>query len=351
MFYRRSNFIRYTASRQRGAALVVALLVFAVSASLVVAMRAEFNRYFTRSANLLMAEQANAYLRGAEELAKLVLIADYELDQQNLPARDDLQEQWAREAQPFLLDEGGWLRGEIEDLNRRFNINALLPGPIEKSGPQRGKRLDTPAQEQFIRLLQALGEPPVSLSDARLITESIGDWIDGDQQPLPNGAEDDYYFGQEPAHRTADRPMSSTSELLSIAYMTPQIYRALAPYVMAGPSDPADFKINIHTAPAMILRTINKDKNLNPLSESEGQSLEDYRKEQGFEDVADFFKQPVFSGDAKDYSGVNALLDVMSTHFLVRADVEVADRNMRLYSVLHQKDRAVSVLLRSSGDL
>lgn len=351
MSYRRSNSALYPGHRERGAALVVALLVFALSASLIVAMRAEFNRYFTRSANLLMAEQANAYLRGAEELATLVLMADYDLDQENGLFRDDLNEQWAEGAQPFLLDEGGWLRGELEDYNRRFNINSLVPAAPASAGVQSGKRPDTPAQEQFIRLLQALGEPAVSLSDARLITESIGDWIDDDQQPLPNGAEDDYYFGREPAYRTPNRPMTSTSELLTVAYMTPEIYRALAPYVTAGPVNAADFKINIHTASAMILRTINKDKNLNPLSESEGESLVEYRQEQSFLDMNDFFKQPVFAGGAQDYAGVKSLLDETSTHFLLRADVEVADRNMRLYSVLHRKDRQVSILQRSSGDL
>lgn len=346
MFYRRSDRCLPTVAGQRGAALVVALLVFALSASLVVAMRSEFNRYFVRSANLLLSEQGYAYLRGAEELAAMVLIADYDLDQQNQNMRDDLNEQWAGPAQPFLLDEGGWLRGELEDLNRRFNLNALRPGPVKN-----GKREHTVQQKQFIRLLQALGEPEVSQTDAILITESIGDWIDADQQPLPNGAEDDYYFGKVPAHRTPNRELASTSELLSVAYMTPEIYRALVPYVTAWPQDAASFKINIHTAPPMLLRTINDEKNLNPLSESEGLELYDYRQERGFQDLADFEKQPVFSGAQRNFKPAMGLLGVTSDHFLLRADVEVADRNMRLYSVLHRDTRAVRILVRSSGDL
>ena len=53
MFFHRCSAMVVPRQRERGAALVVALLVFALSASLIVAMRAEFTRFFTRSTNLL----------------------------------------------------------------------------------------------------------------------------------------------------------------------------------------------------------------------------------------------------------------------------------------------------------
>ncbi|MFK7977624.1 MAG: type II secretion system minor pseudopilin GspK [Halioglobus sp.] len=352
MFYRRSRHAYPIANRERGAALVVALLVFALSASLVVAMRSEFNRYFTRSANLLEAEQAHAYLRGAEELAVMVLLADFDLDQQNLPAKDDLNEMWADEPTPFLLDEGGWLRGGLIDLNSRFNINTLRITPqTVPPVPPNSTRVYSVHQKQFIRLLQALEEPEISESDAKLITDSIADWIDEDQTPLPQGAEDDYYFGQEPPRRTANRPMTSTTELLSIANMTPQIYRALRPFITAWPSDATDFKINIHTASATILRTINDDDVLSPLSESDGLALKETRDETGFEDLADFYKQPAFDAGKMNITWANDVLDVTSDYYLLTADVAVGDRNMNLYSVLHQDNRAVTTLVRSTGDL
>ncbi len=66
--------------QQRGAALIVAMLVFALATALVVAMKSEFERFYQRSANILLEEQAQAYLRGAEDLASLVLLADYDQD-------------------------------------------------------------------------------------------------------------------------------------------------------------------------------------------------------------------------------------------------------------------------------
>ena len=103
--------VRPRCARQRGAALVVAMLVFALSTALVVAMKSEFNRFYQRSANVLLAEQAQAYLRGAEELAAMALLLDYDQDKARTAARDDLNEIWASARTPYALDDGGWLLG------------------------------------------------------------------------------------------------------------------------------------------------------------------------------------------------------------------------------------------------
>ena len=110
-------------SNERGAALVMALLIFALSAALIVAMKSDFERVYQRGANVFLAEQSRAYLRGAEGLASLALLADYDVDKKADQARDSLDEVWAREEVPYPLDEGGWLSGKLEDLQGRFNLN------------------------------------------------------------------------------------------------------------------------------------------------------------------------------------------------------------------------------------
>jgi general secretion pathway protein K len=323
---------------------VVALLVFALCAALIVAMKGEFTRLYQRGANLFLAEQAYAYLRGAEELAALALLADYDLDQSNEQPRDDLDEIWAQPPAPYALDEGGWLVGSLSDLQGRFNLNALAA----RSRGEGAARF-TPAQAQFIRLLQALEEPPVTEQEAILITESIGDWLDGDSTPSPNGAEDDYYFGRTPAYRAANRPMASVSELRSVAYVTPEIYRALAELVTVWPGNPAP--LNIHTAPATVLRSISADDELLPLSEAEGELLLALREEGGFVDVDTFLSSPVFDDRRERMEQARTLLGEASSHFLLEAEVEVADRRMRLYSVLERRQRSVRALARASGSL
>ena len=345
--HRSSRLRSYRAiSHQRGAALIVAMLVFALATALVVAMKSEFERFYQRSANILLEEQAQAYLRGAEELAGMALLADYDQDKTKGLPRDDLQEFWATPPPPYALDEG-WMRGALEDLQGRFNLNALAKRVQGGQGTAAARF--TPAQEQFIRLLQALGEPPVSEQDAILITESVSDWLDTDSNPSPEGAEDDYYAAQTPAYRAANRKMSSVSELRAVANMTPEIYQALVPWVTVWPQEPK--LLNINTAPAMVLRSINADKDLSPLSEGEGESLVEYRDETGFKDKDDFLANPVFEGRRDKMTGIVELLGGQTSYFLLQAEVEVAGRNMRLYSVLDRSNRKISALARASGSL
>jgi general secretion pathway protein K len=337
-----------SAHPQHGAALIVAMLVFALATALVVAMKSEFERYYQRSANILLEEQAQAYLRGAEDLAGLALLTDYDQDKTKGLPRDDLKEFWAVPQPPFALDEG-WMRGTLEDLQGRFNLNRLAE-PVQVSEGAAPVRF-TPAQEQFIRLLQALGPVEVSEQDAIQITQAVSDWLDTNATPLPDGAEDDSYSSLTPAYRTANRAMASPTELRAIARMTPEIYQALLPLVTVWPQESQTMTINIHTAPVAVLRSINAGKDLSPLSEAEGESLAQYRLETGFKDKADFLANPVFEGRRDKMTEVMKLLGEDTKYFLLQAEVEVAGRNMRLYSVLDRSDRKLSALARATGSL
>jgi len=335
---------------ERGAALIVALLVFALCAALVVAMEVEFNRFYQRGANILLAEQSRAYLRGAEELATLALLADYDTDKQRPAARDDLSEIWAQAPPPYALDDGGWMAGCLRDLQGRFNLNRLAERVAAAAGaPPAGAARFTPSQAQFIRLLQALGEPQVSEQEAIAITSAVTDWLDRDLEPGPDGAEDDYYFGQTPPYRAANRTMASVSELRAVANVTPALYHALEPWVTVWPLQPA--ALNIHTAPATVLRSINADDDLAPLTEGEGQALREQQLSPGFADVDDFLASPVFTAKQGQMEKVRTLLGESSSYFLLSAEVEVADRKMRLYSVLQREGRQVNALARTGGSL
>ena len=332
---------------QSGAALIVALLIFALCTALIVAMKSDFDLYYQRGANAAISEQIYAYLRGAEELGTLVLKSDYDQDllRSNQTPQDDLSEIWAQPSPPQSLPEGGWWKGSLQDLQGRFNLNSLNVTPR----PQRQGTVGYhAAQQQFIRLL---GSIEVPRHDAQLITESIGDWLDTDNQPRPNGAEDDYYSVQTPAYRAANQLMKSVSELRLVAYVTPEIYSALmalgALTVLPEPTT-----INMHTAPAAVLRTFNEDNNLTPLSESEAAELFAFiRSEQnGPTTVEEVKDHAVFAGKS-NMGDLISRMDVSSSYFLLSAEAKVADRTLRLYSVLKRDGRSIEVIGRASGDL
>lgn len=326
-------------ARQRGAALIIAMLVFALVTTLVVAMSSEFTLFMKRGGNSFIANQSYAYLRGGEDLARLALEADAREDQQDDSPRDDFTELWAQDVAPYALDEGGWLTGNLQDLDSRFNLNILVAEPPE------GEQF-TSGQAQFIRLLRSFEEPQVSEQDARLILEALQDWLDEDQNPEDFGAEDDYYIDMDPPYRTANRPMLSVSELRMVAYVTPEIYEAIAPYLTVWGTG----AINIQTAPAQVLRTINGKDNLAPLSESEGEALLELRGPEGFEDMQAFLENPVLADVELSPELRNRLVET-SSYFLYSGQVEVADRVATLYSVLFREGGRVRSLVRSSGSL
>jgi general secretion pathway protein K len=325
---------------QSGIALIIAMLVFALATTLVVALSSEFNLFLKRAGNSFIAQQGFAYLRGGEELAGLVLRQDFQSDQENESGRDDLSEIWSQQMPPYALDEGGWLVGTLEDLQGRFNLNSVAGRAPE------GKRF-TAAQEQFVRLLQTPEEPRVSEQDAVLIAEALMDWLDGDSEPRDFGAEDDYYFDMEPSYRTGNQRLQSVSELRLVAYVTPEIYAAIAPYLTVWGSGET---INVHTAPAAVLRTINAAGDLSPLGTGEVESLLESRAELGFESLQAMLDGPVFV-NREIAPELKARLGETSSWFLYRGEVEVADRKARLYSVLRREGIKVQALVRSSGDI
>ena len=79
MFYRQYS---RASNRQSGAALVVALLIFALAAALMVGLQRDFSLTLQRGSNQFTEQQGWAYLRGAEALAIVALRADAELDNQ-----------------------------------------------------------------------------------------------------------------------------------------------------------------------------------------------------------------------------------------------------------------------------
>jgi general secretion pathway protein K len=181
------------------------------------------------------------------------------------------------------------------------------------------------------------------------VMESIHDWLDSDNQPEMYGAEDDYYLGQSPAYRAGNRAMVSVSELRAVANVSPELYRALAPWVTVWPAEGGP--LNIHTAPAQVLRSLNVDDDLTPLDPALAEALVSQREETPFADIDDFMARLNISGEGTAIDGLRSVLGESSAWFLMSAVVEVADRSAHLYSVLHRTSGQVEVEARSSGEL
>jgi general secretion pathway protein K len=257
--------------RQRGMALMIALILVALAT--ILATKLSFDGWLERrrTIGIIATEQAYQFGAGAEALAADALNQIGQSAQASpngstpppvVPGQSaqqvNLTQPWAQPTQPLPITSPddpeaepiGSLQAAIQDMQGRFNLNNLAH-MIQQNGQtgQTGQWIEDPQPlEQFQRLLQSVGLEPKWAGIAR-------DWIDPDDQPgQPDGAEDSVYTMQNPPYRTGNWPMMSPAELMNLPGFGADRYRKIAPYVTALPT--ATAKINVCTAPAAVLESL-----------------------------------------------------------------------------------------------
>ncbi|MFA7386546.1 MAG: type II secretion system minor pseudopilin GspK [Thiohalobacteraceae bacterium] len=300
--------------RQRGVALITALLVVALATVAAVAMASRQQLDVRRTANLLDGDQAYAYAQAVEGWARMILNRD---DTKEVDALDDA---WAQRLPPISVT-GGQIDGFISDLQGRFNLNNIVTADGEIS------EVDL---QYFLRLLRALQ------IDEGLVL-AVVDWVDQDfETRFPDGAEDDYYLGTDLPYRAANQPFQSISELRLVKGVDADVWNALAPYVSALPERTL---LNINTAAAPLLQALHED-----LSPQIAEQLVETRGEAGYDDFNTFLQQDVFAG--KELA-VN--IGVASQYFLVRAEVTIGTARSRLFSIAQRGSTGTRILARTQG--
>ena len=320
--------------RQRGVALIIALILVALAT--ILATKLTFDGWIEqrRTVSVLAAEQAVHFALGAEALAADVLSQNV----QNGGNQDTLAQPWAQGTQPLPLTppndaEGepiGTLQAALEDMTDRFNLNNL--GRVTPDG-----KPDPQPLAQFRRLLISVGLEEKWAGIAR-------DWIDADDQPgSPDGAEDSVYTSQTPPYRTANYPMISATELMNMPGFGADRYRKIAPYVVALPL--ATSRINVCTASALVLESFADD--LRGEYSGSPEVLTGGRKEGCFPDAATFTKI-VGAAEPK----LARLIAEKSSYFRLTTRVTLGTTEFTLYSLLYQGTGGkVTPLLRTFGTI
>jgi len=207
---------------ERGAALLTVLLMVAVIAVLA-AVALEKLRLSTRlAANAAAVDQGRSFAQAAETMALIRIDAILA----RAPQRVTLAGGWS--GRPFALPlPGGVATARVTDGGNCFNLNGL----VTQVGP--GTYASDPAQRLvFVRLLRATGAPA---QVAEQVAGGAADWIDTDDAPQPSGAEDAAYLANRTPYRTAGGLMADPSELRAVAGVTPEIYRAVRPFLCTLP--------------------------------------------------------------------------------------------------------------------
>jgi general secretion pathway protein K len=218
-------------ARQRGLALLVAILIVALGTMIAVAVAYENAMTARRGVATYAFDQSILVAQGAEALAAFGLRQIVQSDPKEIyPGQG-----WDKPLGPMEVVPGVMLEASLEDLQGRFNLNNLVnqygqPDPVMTGA--------------FTQLLALVG-----LEEKW--TGYIVDWIDMDGIPsTPDGAEDSVYMGQTVPYRTPNRYITSASELLALPGFGRDRYMKLAPYVTALPYGTP---INVCTASGLVL--------------------------------------------------------------------------------------------------
>jgi general secretion pathway protein K len=317
--------------RQRGVALVMAVLIMALAT--ILATEVGFRGFLDqrRTMNTFSLDQSFEIALGGEAWASDVLRRDKMQSSQH----DDFTEEWATPIPPIPLDdlgEGAEFEGQLEDMQGRFNLNSLVTYDNSGAG-----QVDDNAVKRLARLLEVL----------ELETKWAGiiaDWIDSDNNPgFPDGAEDPVYTNLSPPYRTANMPITRASELLALPEFGAERYRKLAPYVTALP---AGTSINLCTASPELLDSLVEGSRQFTVGREAGKQT---RAQRCFPNKQEF--EAGLTPDQKQELG--DLVDETSDYFLASIWVTLGTQRFTLYSLLYRADGANQVrpILRSYGTL
>ncbi len=236
-------------ARQRGVALLTAVILVAVAAIVATAIAWQSQLAARRGIAVFTVAQSLAFAKGAEAIAAYALRQNL---QQN-PKTIAPNQLWAKPYGPVEMDAGVVLEASLEDQSGKFNLNSVVMTAGAGATPIPGAPPPAPGAATLVENKDAVGIFTALLTNLQINTDyaaRLVDWIDADDQPsFPGGAEDSFYLAQQPPHRTLNMPITSVSELLAMG-MDRASYDKLAPLVTALP---VDTKLNICTAPGEVL--------------------------------------------------------------------------------------------------
>jgi general secretion pathway protein K len=264
---RRRDFPRSPA-RQRGIAMLVAILLVALGTILAADIAYRNAMSARRATATLSFDEALLVAQGAEALSAYGLRAVLSNGRAGSTGTVDVtaQQPWAQPVGPIEVVPGVTLEAQLEDMQGRFNLNWLVtpasglaglppsaqvanpgatPGTTAGGGPGQP---DQTAVDAFRKLLE------LSQVDPKWV-DMVVDWIDRDNQPQTQGAEDSAYMGQNPPYLAANQYITSTTELLALPGFGRENYAKIAPYIAALPPSS---KLNVCTAKGRVLDAFSK---------------------------------------------------------------------------------------------
>ena len=309
--------------QQQGIALITILVMVALATILAATIAKRQANTAENTAYLMRQNQSLLYAKSAEAFFSELLVDDAN----NAGAVDHLQENWAKPMPAFPVEDG-FVSGTLQDESGKFNLNSLV-NDEGVPNPQ--------AKLWFEKLLLRVGLP-------EKLSEAVIDWQDADDEISGTmGAENSYYQGLPQGYLAANSKFHNVEELKLVRGFEDQKYLQIVDYVSALPA--SDSKVNVNTAPAMLLASLDPKLDINAVE----QALQKRQVNlEHFSNINDLWVTEPFKQVSPDVqSQVNALLGVQSNYFKAKIEVLLSERKRQFSSDLVRKDKTVYVVYRS----
>nr|WP_322043647.1 type II secretion system minor pseudopilin GspK [Paraburkholderia sp. J67] len=340
MRFRSSPRTPRTTARQRGAAIISALLVVALSAILVSGMLWRQQVQLRRIENQRLLAQAQWISRAALDWTRLILRSEADTSAGvtylggawGMPVAKTRLSDFLGQIGEVRAEQGAdtWLSGSIEDAQARFNLRNLVsasaPGALQ---------LNLTQIQAFARLLQLLGidgqlaksaavylRSGLAFSVTRFQTAAPGMTASGTAatQQLAGGSGGGANFADNPGMADGDGSstaapilMTSVDALLDVPGFTSDIVARLRPFVTILPTTTP---VNMNTAPAEVIASIVQGMSL-----SSAQAFVARRQTVFFRNLSDV--QLALTGAGSAQTSIDSTLcDVNTSYFLVHGRVQ-----------------------------
>lgn len=322
---------------ERGMAL---LLVLAVIALLSVALLA-FNERTESAMERAFYVQDRVQLQAMAESGIDIGLAVLHLDGTQ-SEHDSLAEDWSMLFSRELgeLFEDGTLRVQIADLSGRFPINRLVA--LGTDNPDN----DSEAYRAMLVRLLTSGQFAVQDEiEARIIVDSLTDWLDGDDRALPYGAENDFYLNLAEPRPARNGPVEFIDELLQVRGMTAEILfgsdekKGFAEYINIY----GNGRININTTSPLLLQMLAPG-----ISEEDVNIIDEFRSS---EDSGAVLVQPDWYrsvlGWPQNIVIEPSLITTKSSYFRIEAAARYRTRTLRMLADIGRNDEELTFYYRS----
>ena len=318
----------------KGAALIMALFVTAIIASVSAGLFSMVSTNLENEKNMISEQQAILTTLSLESFTKKYLNNKENRNNIVLAANNFSQKS------PINLPlERGNLEANIVDMGQCFNLNSLIS--ISATGEETANQENL---EFFKNLMKSLFIQDQKIEE---ISPAVIDWLDKDFFPDSYlGVEDDYYRNEKPSRLTSNQFFFDITELRDVKGMTEEIFQKLKPYICAFNS--VETKININSLNPFypnILVALSS----NTLSDLEARNILNSKPLGGYSSVSDFLnQQEIKTTFSSKFSKSNLILE--TKYFILNTNIKIDDKDFHLKSHIFMLNESPKVIRRKFGE-